>query len=167
MSLLQIMTAPLNWCLSLSGAWSSYMPGWKAVDSDTIRTNQAELGQMLWISGTGWSGKCFKLNPFWSRPTWNSRGGKVKNPTLGTSSTAKPLTLLFCFREADERCYLFTQLQTQDLPSACPVLAKRLPSSRMLCSLTCTASSSFSWTSRFTGRARALIRRGQDYLSSD
>lgn len=36
------------------------------------------------------------------------------------------------------------------LPAACPVLASSPPSSRMLCSLTRTASSSLSWMSRFT-----------------
>ena len=36
------------------------------------------------------------------------------------------------------------------LPAACPVLARSVPSSRMLCSLTLTASSSFSWTSLLT-----------------
>ncbi len=36
------------------------------------------------------------------------------------------------------------------LPAACPVLASSPPNSRMLCSLTRTASSSLSWMSRFT-----------------
>ncbi len=39
-------------------------------------------------------------------------------------------------------------------PAACPVLAKRVPNSRMLCSLTRTASSSSSWTSRLTEKSR-------------
>lgn len=41
--------------------------------------------------------------------------------------------------------------QRDILPAACPVLARRVPNSRMLCSLTLTASSSFSWTSLLTG----------------
>lgn len=40
------------------------------------------------------------------------------------------------------------------LPAAWPVLAKSVPNSRMLCSLTLTASSSFSWTSLLTVNGR-------------
>lgn len=40
------------------------------------------------------------------------------------------------------------------LPAACPVLASSPPSSRMLCSLTRTASSSLSWMSRLTKMRR-------------
>lgn len=43
------------------------------------------------------------------------------------------------------------------LPAACPVLANSLPSSKMLCSLTRTASSSSSWTSRLTVEWRRQI----------
>lgn len=50
---------------------------------------------------------------------------------------------------------LLPQFLISGSPSACPVLASSDPSSRMLCSLTCTASSSFSWTSRFTGKKKS------------
>lgn len=50
---------------------------------------------------------------------------------------------------------LLLQFLISGSPSACPVLASSDPSSRMLCSLTCTASSSFSWTSRFTGKKKS------------
>lgn len=43
------------------------------------------------------------------------------------------------------------------LPAACPVFARRVPSSKMLCSLTLTASSSFSWTSLLTVKGNKSI----------
>lgn len=62
------------------------------------------------------------------------------------------------FDERYTRCVLSSRWlwvsQRDTLPAAWPVLARRLPNSRMLCSLTLTASSSFSWTSLLTVRIR-------------
>lgn len=48
------------------------------------------------------------------------------------------------------------------LPAACPVLAKSVPNSRILCSLTLTASSSFSWTSLLTVAEKQVNIRQQN-----